>query len=224
LQPREEKDSMMIPDNIKKAVRDQFAGLKDNVKLKVFTQEFECDYCRETREMAEEIAGLSDKIACEVFDFEKNKKEVEEYSIDKIPAIAVVGKKDHGIRFYGIPAGYEFSSLLEAIKLVSTGNNKISDSTKKFLDTLGKEVHLKIFVSPTCPYCPISVIKAHELAYYSDKVKADMIEVTEFPHLAVKYEVQGVPRTVINEESFIEGAAPESMVIDKIREAVGASK
>jgi len=215
---------MMIPDNIKKAVRDQFAGLKDNVKLKVFTQEFECDYCRETREMAEEIAGLSDKIACEVFDFEKNKKEVEEYSIDKIPAIAVVGKKDHGIRFYGIPAGYEFSSLLEAIKLVSTGNNKISDSTKKFLDTLGKEVHLKIFVSPTCPYCPISVIKAHELAYYSDKVKADMIEVTEFPHLAVKYEVQGVPRTVINEESFIEGAAPESMVIDKIREAVGASK
>ncbi len=212
---------MMLPDDVKKAVKGQFSALKDEVRLVVFTQAVECDFCKQTREMAEELAGLTDKLACEIRDFEKDADIAKSYGIQRIPAIAVVGKKDYGIRFYGIPAGYEFASMLEAIKLVSTGNNKLSDTTKKYLDGLGKEVHLSVFVTPTCPYCPQAVIKAHQLAYYSDKVTADMVEVTEFPHLAVKYSVQGVPRTVINETAFIEGAAPEAMVVEKIREAVG---
>ena len=58
------------------------------------------------------------------------------------------------------------------------------------------------------------------LAVASDKVKADMVEATEFPHLAQKYQVMGVPRSVINEDYHIEGAAPETMVLDKIREAI----
>jgi glutaredoxin-like protein len=212
---------MMLPDDVKKAVKEHFSGLKANVKLLVFTQNFECEYCKQTREMVEELSGLSDKVQYEILDFGKDKDIVAEYGIDKIPAIAVTGARDYGIRFYGIPAGYEFSTLLEAIKLVSSGVNRISEATKKFLDKLTKEVHLKVFVSPTCPYCPVSVIKAHQLAFYSDMVKADMIEVSEFPYLGVKYNVQGVPRTVINDTGFIEGAAPEAIVVEKIRETVG---
>jgi alkyl hydroperoxide reductase subunit AhpF len=74
-----------------------------------------------------------------------------------------------------------------------------------------------VFVTPTCPYCPGAVVLAHRMGYYSPKVKADMIEATEFPHLAMKYNVMGVPRTVINETEFQEGAAPENMIIDKIK-------
>jgi hypothetical protein len=62
---------------------------------------------------------------------------------------------------------------------------------------------------------------AHSLALASDKITADMVESIEFPHLANKYSVQGVPRTVINENTFIEGAAPEPMVVAKILEVVG---
>jgi predicted DsbA family dithiol-disulfide isomerase len=62
------------------------------------------------------------------------------------------------------------------------------------------------------------------LAVASDKVRANMVEATEFPHLAQRYRVMGVPRSVINEDFHIEGAAPEPMVLDKIREALAAAE
>ena len=50
----------------------------------------------------------------------------------------------------------------------------------------------------------------------SDWVTADMVEATEFPHLANKYQVYGVPRSVINEVIHIEGAVPESNLISQL--------
>jgi glutaredoxin-like protein len=205
---------------IAKGLEEIFKGLKKEVTLKYFTQSMECQFCLETRELLEELAELSDKIRLQVYDFEKDKTEVEQYKVDKIPAIVMMDEKDYGIRFYGIPAGYEFTSLIEAIKMISSGETMLSAEGKKFLDGLEKEVHLQVFVTPTCPYCPPAVVLAHHMAYYSPKVKADMVEATEFPQLAVKYNVMGVPRTVINETAFIEGAAPENMLIEKIKIAL----
>jgi predicted DsbA family dithiol-disulfide isomerase len=54
---------------------------------------------------------------------------------------------------------------------------------------------------------------AHQLAVESDLITADMVEVSEFPHLAMKYQVMGVPRTVIDEDIHIEGAVPEPMLM-----------
>ena len=92
--------------------------------------------------------------------------------------------------------------------------------TKAWLDNLKEEIHLKVLVTPTCPYCPPAVMLAQRLALYSPKIKAEMIEVSEFPHLAQKYNVQGVPRTVINETEFMEGSAPEKMLVDKLKTMV----
>jgi glutaredoxin-like protein len=210
----------MLDEQTKKEAKKQLDGLAGSVKLIVFTQEQECQFCAENRKLAEEIADLSDNITLEVYDFQKDKPKAEEYGIGKIPAMAIVGEKDYGIRFYGLPYGYEFTSLLEALKLVSTGKPEPSDAAKKFLDSLTKDVHIQVFVTPTCPYCPMAVILAQKLAGYSDKVRADMVEITEFPHLAVKYGVQGVPVTVINEKTSLVGAAPEPQLINKIKEAL----
>lgn len=200
-----------------KQLQEVFAVLKKEVTLKYFTQSIECQFCSDTRELLEEVAEISKKIKLEVYDFVEDKEEVEKYNIDKIPAIVVMDEKDYGIRFYGIPGGYEFGSLVEAIKLVSTGETMLSNEGKKFLDGLKKDVHLQVFVTPTCPYCPGAVVLAHHMAYYSPKVKGDMVEASEFPHLSIKYNVMGVPRTVINETEYLEGAAPEAMLIDKIK-------
>jgi len=195
-----------------------FKGLKKEVALRYFTQEVECRFCKETHELLKEVQGLSSLIRLETFDLVKNAAESARFGISKIPALVVMDEKDYGIRFFGIPSGYEFSSLIEAIKLVSTGESSLSPEGKSFLDKLEKDLHLQVFVTPTCPYCPGAVILAHQMAYYSPKVKADMIEATEFPQLSQKYNVYGVPRTVINETGFIEGAASEKMVIAKIAE------
>ncbi len=205
-------------------VRNQLTeSLTKPVKLLLFTQEFECMYCRETRQIAEELAELSPLLSVEVHDFAAEKALADAYDIDKIPAIAVLGAgqngegdKDYGIRFFGIPSGYEFVSLLEAIKLVGGGQMTLSKGTLDKLARLEHPLHLQVFVTPTCPYCPRAVVLAHQLAFASDKVRADMVEATEFPHLSYKYQVMGVPRTVINETIHIEGAVPEAMLVAKL--------
>jgi glutaredoxin-like protein len=210
----------LLNKKVIKELKEVFKGLDKQVTLKYFTQEFECRFCMDTRQLLEEVSGLTDKIKLEIYDFVTDKEEVEKYGIKRIPATVIMDEKDHGIKFYGIPSGYEFSSLIEALKIVSSGETGLAQETKDYLDSLDKDVHLQVFVTPTCPYCPGAVVMAHRMAYYSPKVKGDMIEATEFPELSVKYNVMGVPRTVINETQFQEGAAPEEMLIEKIKETL----
>ncbi len=210
----------LLNKKVFKELEDIFKGLKKEVTLKLFTQEMECRSCRDTHKLLDELSEVSKKFKVKVYDFVKDKEEVEKHGIELIPAIIVMDEKDYGIKFYGVPGGYEFTSLIEAIKLVSSGQTELQMETKSFLDSLAKDVHLQVFVTPTCPYCPGAVILAHRMAYYSPKVKADMLEATEFPQLAMKYSVMGVPRTIINEKEFLEGAAPEHMLIEKIKKAV----
>ncbi len=215
----------LLNQQVAEHVKQELAYLAGPVRLVTFTQEFGCDYCTETRQLAEEVAQLSDQLTVEVYDFVADKEKAEELSIDKIPAIAAIGVEDYGVRFYGIPSGYEFTSLLHAIKLVAAGKPELSAGTLKELARITEPVHMQVFITPTCPYCPQSVVLAHQMAVASPMVRADMVEAQEFPHLSNKYQVMGVPRTVINETTHLEGAAPESMVMDKLREALnGAGK
>lgn len=210
----------ILDDKVLSEVKKALENMSKPVTLKLFTQAFECGYCKETHQLLEELCTTNPLLKMEVHQFESDAEVVAQFGIDKIPAIAIIGEKDYNIRFYGIPAGYEFSSLLSAILMVSTGIVKLTDDTKKFLDNLAKPAHLQVFVTPTCPYCPQAVILAHQMAFYSPMVKADMVEVSEYPHLAQKYQVQGVPRTTINENWYQEGAAPEAMIIAKIKESL----
>jgi glutaredoxin-like protein len=210
---------MFIDEKLSKEIAKQLSVINKEVKLILFTQEIECMYCRETRTLLEELAQTSDKLKLEVYNFVIDKDKAEQFGVDKIPAIGILeGDKDFGIRYYGIPSGYEFASLLEDIKMVGTGVVDLSQDLIDKVKSIDQEVHLQVYVTPTCPYCPKAVIAAHKFAYLNPKIKADMVEATEFPHLARKYNVMGVPRTVINETDFIEGAVPEDMLLDKIFE------
>jgi glutaredoxin-like protein len=212
----------LINDKDRQTLSKEFQALKIPVKLIVFMQEFECDYCRETREIAEELASLSDLITLEVYDLVGDKAVAEQYQVEKIPATLVLRgggqTKDYGIRYFGIPAGYEFMSLIQDILMVGSGESGLSPAAKQWAATVEVPIHLQVFVTPTCPYCPPSVILAHKLAMESDLIRADMVEATEFPHLSMKYDVMGVPRTVINEDIHIEGAVPEAMLLEKLKQ------
>lgn len=212
----------MLDDKVLKEVKNQLANMTGVVHLKLFTQPMECQYCKETHQLLEELATANPLLKLEVHLFDSDAEAVAKYGIEQIPALAIIGAKDYGIRFYGLPAGYEFSSLLNAILMVSTGITKLLPETKAWLDKLKTDIHFRVLVTPTCPYCPPAVILAQRMAMYSDRVKADMIEISEFPHLAQKYAVQGVPRTVINEIDFVEGAAPEKMMLQKLQQIFGS--
>jgi glutaredoxin-like protein len=200
--------------------------LVNPVKMVMFTQTIECQFCAETRQIVEEIAALSDKITPEIYNFVTDKAVAEMYGVDKIPAIAILRveegqDRDYGIRFYGIPSGYEFTSIIEDIMDVSKGESGLQPKSKEAVADITEPVHFQVFVTPTCPYCPQAVQLAHKFAIESDLIRADMVEAIEFPHLANKYAVYGVPRTVINDKVHQEGVAPEPLMLAKLLEAVG---
>lgn len=213
----------LLNDNIEKQIRQAFEALTGPVKIVMFTQgenALECEYCVETRQLLEELSELSDKITLEVHDFVREAQLAEQYHIDKIPAVAILSggatPKDHGIRLYGVPAGYEFSTLIEDILMVSRQTSTLNARTLDELKKLTQSVNIQVFVTPTCPYCPRAVVLAHQLAMASDLITASMVEANEFPHLSNKYQVYGVPRTVIEDVIHVEGAVPEAMLVEEL--------
>lgn len=138
-----------IQDKDRTIIKTRFESIGHPVKLINFTQDRECMYCAETHKLMEEMAGLSDKISLEVYDFVTDKEKVQKYSIDKIPATVVEGLEDYGIRFFGVPSGYEFGTLIEAIILASNGDSGLKPETRAALAQLSEPVHLQVFVTPT---------------------------------------------------------------------------
>ncbi len=203
----------LLNDQIRDDVREMLADVANPVSLAVFVQADQCEYCDETRQLAEEVAALSEKISVQVYDFDEDRATAAKYGVDKSPAIAVLGAKDYGIRLYGIPSGYEFGALIEDIRMVSAGESGLSAETRETVARVQEPVHIQVFSTPTCPYCPQAVLLAHRLAMENELIHADMVEAYEFPQLANQYQVMGVPRTVINDTIQIEGALPEPMLM-----------
>jgi len=203
------KGMAILSEKVRQEVEHTLNDLQEDLKLIVFTQESECPTCEDTRLLMEELASLSRKIRLEVVDFVKDKNKAEQYKVDKVPATVVEGKEDYGIRFYGVPGGYEFLSLINTMKMVSSKSSTLSPETKEQLKRLVKPVHIQVFVTLMCPYCPEVVHLAHEMALESPLITSDMIEAAEFPHLNQKYNVFVVPKVVINETIEFVGAVPE---------------
>ena len=112
-------------------LKKEFSKMTKPIKLVFFKRQFECQYCQLTHELLDELSEISDKIKVEMHDFVKDEAQVKKYDIKRIPAIVVEGEKDYGIRFYGMPAGYEFSTLIEDIIDVSNGTTSLSKEVKK---------------------------------------------------------------------------------------------
>ena len=140
----------LLGDRDRQFLTEHFGSHLDKpVKLLFFTQTIACQFCKETGQILEEVADLSEKISVETYNFVTDKEAAEEYGIDKIPATVVMGEKDYGIRFYGIPSGYEFTSLVEDIVDVSNGETGLSAESLEVLAKLQEPMHIQVFITPT---------------------------------------------------------------------------
>jgi alkyl hydroperoxide reductase subunit F len=209
----------LLGKEVREQVRERLAGLERPVRILYFTQEHACGACAEQQALLAELAGLSKRISLEVHELVADAELAKRFRIDKVPATVLLDReRDFGIRFYGLTAGYEFASLLEAIEMLSSGRSGLDPDLEQLAGRISVPTHLEILVTLTCPYCPSMVHLAHQLAFVNEHVRADMIDAAEFPTLIERYQVQGVPRTVINERPSFEGAmlpAPAVMAILK---------
>lgn len=205
-----------IQEEDRKYLEDQFSKLARDVTLRLFVRKEDCPTCEVEKELLTELAGISDRLHLQVHDLDAEPELGEKMGVDKVPALAVEGERDYGIRFYGIPSGYEFASLIEDILDVGTGEVDLPEEVRQGLKELDRDVHIQVFVTPTCPYCPAAVRAAHKFALLSERVRADMVMAPEFPVLTDHYQVSAVPKVVINETTSFEGAVPEEIFLDRI--------
>ena len=132
------------------AVRKEFQRIAGPVKLVVFSQELVAqDLCRQNEQLIKEVAALSDRISVEVLNPVVDRERAAAYGIEDVPATVVEGARDYGVRFLGIPAGYEFSNLIDSIVAVSSGEASLMAETKSSLATLAGDVEIKVFSTPT---------------------------------------------------------------------------
>lgn len=199
--------------------------LKDPVKILIFVDDkAECEYCDLTQQVLEELSSIDNKMEMYVYHVKKDREIAERYRVDMTPAIVLLDKdgNDTRVRFYGIPSGHEFSSLIQDIISISTGKPSFFNAEQiEKIRSINQPVRIKVFVTPTCPYCPKAVLMAHSAAMINANIVAEMIEANEFPELSMNYGVSSVPHTFINDKYDFVGAYPENAFIQELFKATG---
>src|SRR5580765_873556 len=202
----------LITPSDQQRLRETFGDMARPVRLVFFTQTLGCETCLQTKQILDELPPLSEKISIDEVNFILEPDKAKQYGIDRVPAVAIVGQtesgeeRDSNIRFLGAPAGYEFMSLIQAVLLVGGRPSVLSEESLK---------RVAAVTTPTCPHCPRAVALAHEMAFANPNITAFAVEATEFPDLARKYSVTGVPKTVVNDSVEILGALPPDAFVEQ---------
>jgi alkyl hydroperoxide reductase subunit AhpF len=140
----------LITDEVAAQLKPELERMPAPVRLAVFSQALADPESEQVRRLVEELAALDPKLTAESYNFVLDTEKVKALGIARIPAIAILGAdKDYGIRFYGLPSGYEFGTLVDAILDVSTGQSGLSDPTRAALKELSRPVHIQVFSTPT---------------------------------------------------------------------------
>lgn len=213
----QEKDRLTLQQRLQE--------LPNTVKLVVFTTSQALETSELLSQLAQEVVGASEgKVVLEQHNLEAEPSVAQEYRIELAPAIVVRSEeKDYGIRYLGIPAGFEFASLIGAIEDVGRGDPNLSPDSRLRLASLNRPVHIRVFVTYGCPYCPGAVRLAYKLAMASDLITAEGISSEEFPELANRFGVMAVPKTVVNDKHSFEGALPEPQFVQQVLRSASTS-
>ena len=210
----------LLSSDDSKQVSKLFEVLETDVNVSFYTQKIDCPTCPDTEMILKELDALSDRLKISFLNPVTDREKAEQDGINRVPAILVSDGTHSRVKFYGAPSGYEFSSLLTCIVDAGGTEQPLTKDTTNFLDGLENDLNIQVFVTPTCPHCPGAAVLANRMASYSDKVYSTVIEANEFPELSSEFRVQGVPRTVINENLYAEGSVPESMMIQALQKAL----
>jgi len=180
----------------------------------------ECEFCRETEELVSEVAELSDKIVLNIREYSPDDGAASSLGVDKLPAVVIAGDESRGVTFYGIPGGFEFNTFVDGIIDVSRNATMLPAPVKEIVRGVNRDLHVQVFYTLTCPYCPSAVRTAHQMAVENPKhIRADAVEAAEFPLLVSKYDVIAVPTVVVNDRIEFEGALPEAEFVNHVLQA-----
>ena len=186
------------------------------VHLIFFETSIDCETCAPTRRALQQLADSDEHVTLETLNLVIDKETAASYGVDRVPAVIVSVPGRDRIRYYGAPLGNELPTLIDAIHMAGTGETPLSDETRSQLKSLTTPVTLQVFFTPSCAYCPQMIALANQLAVESPLVSSIAIDATEYPDLVRRYRVNGVPKTVINDNVEVMGAVTEEELVRAI--------
>lgn len=209
----------LLSDSDRRSASASLGDMTRPVTLLLFSQTFAApESALVAKQVVDEVASLSPMVSVEEANLVLDKERAAEFSVDRIPSVVVLAQgSDTRIRFVGAPSGYEFASLLAAVRLAGSGDSGLSPESRALVAAHATTpLDVKVFVTPTCHYCPSVVTLAHRVAIESPQVTATCVEATEFADLSRKYRVTGVPKTVVNDQIELLGAVTETEFVRAI--------
>jgi glutaredoxin-like protein len=211
---------MMLSEGDRASLERRFAqGMKDDVTLLLFVDEGSAME-KELTDFANTLAQTNPKIKVDVQKAEDGKNQrMRELHIEHWPCLVLVKGDFTRIRYYGIPAGYELPSLVDAIVELSSMRTTLSPKARSALATVRRKANIKIFILTTCQFCPTVARHAYRGAIESPRVTAEIIDSQMFPDLATRHSVMGVPKIILNDNLDITGAITDVEFFDKLRDS-----
>lgn len=221
---------MFLDEKIQAQVREMLAPLNKPVEIVVFTTSGielpgqEVGLQDETLGLLREIANLNENLSLEQRSIHAD-PEAQSLGLSHAPTV-LIREKDSArsnIRFLGLPAGYEFGTMIETLLMLGTGESKLGEKSQAEVQKITTPVRLQSFVTPTCPYCPQAVLAAYKMAYHNPNVIAEGVEASEFPALSSRYNISGVPDTIISgaNPQRVLGGQPDRAFVEAALKASG---
>ena len=201
-----------IPPEVQQQLRMVFEQLPNTVPLYLFTQKGNNDaYNHAAKEVVSSFADLGSKV--ELHELSLDHELAKKYQVDLSPTV-LFDPENYAIRFLGAPIGEEGRTLLEAVVLIGLRKSHLSEQSLKIIDKVNSSRRVKMFSSPTCPYCPQQAVNAIKAAIAKPEfISLEIVDIQANPHLADSYSAHGVPQTFANDVLIAQGAQPEELFI-----------
>ena len=148
----------VLTDQVRNQLSQVFAARLDApVTLQLFTQQaspigpptLPCETCQDTEALLREVAALSAHVTLAVRDFVADERDARGLGVDRIPAMVFQGRNKGVMRYFGVPAGYEFTVLVEGLIDAARGATALSAATRERVATLASPIHIRVLVTPT---------------------------------------------------------------------------
>ena len=196
----------------------------NRVRLIFFEQSIGCETCAATRRALQDLADCHDHVSLETFNLVLDKEKAAQYNVDRVPAIIVSAAERDPIRYLGAPLGHEWPTLVDAVALMASGTTPLTVENRARLKGLSTSVRIQVFFTPSCVYCPRMISLANQLAIESPHIMTTAIDATESPDLVRRYNVNGVPKTIINDTLEIMGAVSEDDLVAAVTGAEAVAR
>lgn len=195
----------------------QLTKIGSPVKMRVFAVPDHCVFCNTVEELVGKLSEMSDRVRVVRSGFDPDEPAARDYGIERHPALIIDGKRDFGMRFSGIPMGFQFGVLVEDLVMASIGVTDLSEEAKIKLRDVKSPVDIQVFTLPDCPGSPRMARAAHKFCIENINITAEIVDVLEFKELAAERHVLETPKTVINGEVEIQGVVSERDLADRVK-------